>query len=425
MAVAGVLLARTATAQTSVHGSGSASVGYTDNIANAPDEPTLNLPPKVGDAFVSVTPGLLLVHESERVELIASYYRPATFFLTNPGNEVSADNGSVAAQIALTETDTLLLGLIGSRTTTRALSLGQPQDSQANSLTAEPLSFFSIGVTEQWSHAFDDRWSTSQNLGVATIIPIDSEQAMRADLTLGLGSTYRFGSNALELQGVLTAAFLPGSGDVSDPVQQQDRTPLLASSTLGFRRDLNEVWSISTQFGALTAYDPELGTNYAGLIWGASLSMTLEEGYLASLSYQRSVAPSLLTGLTTRSDSGSLQGTIPLSRDNFVGVLSSVGIAANAQVAVDDSFTTPFNTFVADVGVGWFPPAHPSLLLRYSHLSQLGVDENVFAIANFSTNQVMLTVAWTLPTRDQLPTIVTPKRRVDQGDRDKDGDPIE
>jgi hypothetical protein len=142
------------------------------------------------------------------------------------------------------------------------------------------------------------------------------------------------------------------------------------------------------------------------------------DGYQAALTYRRNVAPALLTGVTTLSDSVTANGTVPLSRERYIGVQGTVGFAANRQIALDNS-VAPFKTFVADIGVGWFNPRYPNVALRFTHLEQFDVDAGRSAninIANFSSNQLMATVGWTLPSRTRLPAVGPNPARSDGND---------
>lgn len=415
LTAAALSVAPSARAQTSIHAFGSTSVGYNNNIFNAPDEPRAGLPPKVGDVFIAVTPGLLFVHEGPRLRLHASYQRPVTFYVDNPANDFSTDNATIIGESALSENDTLNVVLAGTRTTTRATPVGQPQDTQLTTITAKPLSYLNLNLTEQWWHTFAERWSGSQTASFGLLIPIDSEQKVRGDMGAALGASYRWGPSALEFETGVVAAVVPGNEEATDPLLREDRAPIIVRATVGYRHDLSRTWSLSTRVGGVVARDPDLERTYVGPMWGAGLAVSLED-YRATLSYDRVVAPALLTGLTTLSDVVALNGSIPLSREHFIAVMSSVGFSAGQQVAVDDSLTSPFNTFLADVGVGWLDPQYPNVLVRYAHFRQFGVDDNIVTISNFSTHQVLGTVLFTIPSLQRIPTIGRPRVRNDDAD---------
>lgn len=415
LTAAALFVASSARAQSSIHAFGSTSVGYNDNIFNAPDEPRPELPPKVGDAFISVTPGLLFVHEGPRLRLQASYQRPVTFYLDTPGNDFSADNATIIGEAAVTESDTVNVVLAGTRTTTRATPIGQPQDSRLTTITAEPLSFLNLNLTETWWRTFSERWSGSQAASVGLLIPIDSEQQVRGDLAATLGATYRWGPSAVELETGVVTAIVPGTDEDDDPLFREDRAPVIVRATAGYRHDLSETWAASARIGGVVARDPSLEETYVGPIWGAGLSMSLDD-YRATLTYDRVAAPALLTGLTTLSDVVALNGSVPLSREYFIAVLASVGFSAGRQIAVDDALSSPFNTLLADAGVGWLDPKYPNVLVRYAHFRQFGVDDDILTITNFATHQVLGTVLFTIPSLQRLPPIGRPRVRNDDAD---------
>ncbi len=409
----------TASAQLSIHGSGSASVGYNDNISNAPSDPVPGAPVRVGDAFIGVSPGLMLMYQGPRASFVANYQRPATFFVRNPGTEVSADVASFISEFQLTENDTLNLGVNGSRSTSRAITLGQPQDTQLTAVTATPISFITFGVGEQWSHVISERWSLVQAATFTGLVPIDSIQAERGDAGLSVSAFYRWDQSAISLNAGGTAAYIPGTADTTaDPLLQLDRSPIIVSATVGYVQDLSPTWSINTNVGGVVAHDPSVDDTYLGGLWGAGINMVIED-YQAALLYQRTVAPTLLTGITTLSDTVTLNGPVPITRKPAFAALGTVGFSANQQISIDDSVSSPFKTFVADVGLGWLDPRYPNVIVRYTRSQQFdvepGAEANV-AIGNFSANQVMATVAWTLPTLAQPPTIGQRPTRADAGD---------
>src|SRR5262245_41455939 len=86
-----LLVPATAAAQVTIHGTGSISVGYTDNVEGAPSDPKPGDPEKVGDMLVTMIPGLLLTYRTPTIGFFALYQHPANFYMTHPGAQISGD----------------------------------------------------------------------------------------------------------------------------------------------------------------------------------------------------------------------------------------------------------------------------------------------------------------------------------------------
>ena len=407
---------RWAWAKNSVHGTGSVSIGYSDNISGAPSEPEPGDPERVGDALVTLIPGIVYLHSSETVVFFAAWRHPSNYYLTHPGARVSGDEGDVGLYVDASETDQLLLTLTGTRTTAGQSGFSE---SEVAAQPGESFTYVGAGLGETWTHQFSEYWSSSQGVSASTVIPVgsDEEDPVRASFGGGLGVSYRWGAFSASLGGDAQASWLPGS-ETTAPLTnpEPDRLPIIVKGLLTLRGDLSQEWSIDGSGGVVYARDPLVEETYVGPIWGAGVHFA-REAWRASLTYRRDINTDLVTARTTLSDTVSLSGGIPISTKHYVGILTTSGVSVNRQISLDETVNDTFYFWIADAAVGWLNPKYPSVLLRYTHLEQLGVDDPSGLLQNFATNTVMATVEWTVPFGRPLMSLKQPQTRVDDADQ--------
>jgi hypothetical protein len=404
-----------ALAQTSLHASGSAAVGYSDNILNAPTEPEEGDPERLADGFLLVSPGLMLVHETQRMRLTLEYQRPVQLYFTEEGNETSGDIGNLAAAIEASDVDTVVLGLTGARTTSYQVAGAVGGGGVAGaSVSTEAIDYFQLGATELWAHQLSDDWHLGQSATFASVIPLEEEsEDNRGSAGVSGSVTYRFGDNAVGLEVGVEGSLLPVSDDLV-AAGESDRLPIFTRAALRYRRDFDENWSGDAAGGVVVAVDPLTEEHYVGPIWSGGVHWT-QDTWLLSLTYARDVSPNLVTQQITLADAFSLNGGVPIVESLNIAALASTGVSINQDLSLDPEVQGAFYVWTADVGIGWLPPDLPQVAVRYVHLQQFGIEERGGPVQNLYTNQVIASVGWLIPSRT-LPIIGRPTTRVDQGD---------
>ncbi|NRA34160.1 MAG: hypothetical protein HRU17_12540 [Polyangiaceae bacterium] len=412
--IATLSLCSLAGADTTVHISGTLSYGATDNAFGAPTSPPLDVPQPAKTQVFTAAPALLLFHDRPRSRYLLSYQRPYVYYLDMDGANTVADQLSADGIFDVSESDRLELHLQASSSTLAQHTLngfGTPGvENQSEDV------YVQLNAAESWTRDFSGRWRGLQSMGsgLAWPIDVDVEPAFRYQTFAELGIEHlrerdsyafltrgnHFHSNAHRVGAVSTAA----------------ENHFLGSTTARHRRDLTIVWSIEERLGITSAFDFE-GSSAFFPVGGAALRYH-SDGNSAELLVERSVGINLILSQVSQIDSMSLNGGIPLWRQQNLS-LSATQRVAHHQVGPRAGYwVESAGTFQSEVQVLW-TPEHASIALRYQHFQRFAAggfapDRQLF---NFHRNLVMLTVGGIFPSRDMGPVSTGASQRVDASDR--------
>ena len=406
---------------TSLHGTGSFTAAYTDNMLGTASEPGPGEQPPVSVVFFELSPGLLLYHGSPRVIHELTYSHPFTIFVNHSEANAQSDIGAWRAIFALTPRDELTTGLSVSRSTTRLAALNAPTGQAANDavlLGDNTLLYFDAYQT--YTRQLTDDWQLLQSSGAGYVYPLDTPgpQPNRWLARLGLGTEYTKGNSAYALLGESTYFVNTAVNEGNVDIPREDQ--LLVSARARWRHDLSARWSSELNAGVAGAVDASAPSN--GIFGPVGLGAIRYnfDGYGAELVAERVIAPNLITSQMYLSDQARLVGGLPLWREASILLQTSVGYTHNRIINVREStYAATFDMWLFDTGIGWFPEDGPQVVARYQHTEQIGNESDAQPAATFHRNMVLLTVGMVWPSRAAMPRVPAgPPVRVDGSDRD-------
>ncbi|MEZ4369882.1 MAG: hypothetical protein R3B07_03625 [Polyangiaceae bacterium] len=403
---------RPATAQTSLHLSGDASIGYTDNMLGTADDPADGAPPPVAVWFSTLTPGLQLYSDSPRSRYLIAYGHPFTFYFGQPDANSDGDVVQGSGIWALSGRDELLLGLGASRTTNALANLQTPVAAGAAQADGR-ATHVNINATEQWTHAFSERWNGRQTLGYGLVIPTDTPapEPNRYDINAGLGADYLVGYDSWGFDA--TVGFFHVDEIDDTPADEQ----LIVQGIARYRRDLAQDWSSELRGGGGVVNDLD---GHTGLVprWGASLFWNYNLAQ-ASLNYDHAITVNLLTQQAFLADTVTLYGSVPIFPDANILFTTGHGFAWNRLIEDNQALSKETsNSWTSEVALGWYPDYDlPQFTLRYQHFQQFNAGAGQTGLQNLHRNLVMFSVSGRFPPRRIEPIPAQPQR-VDGQDRD-------
>ncbi len=408
--LASVLGGSSVGAQTSVHATGELGVGYNDNIQGAPDDPPAGIRPAVSDFSIAVAPGITLFHAEPRWDLNLRYARAFVFFLANPSVDASADVFGADVGVALSPIDELDVGLAVARFSPNLSTLSAPA---ATTTEAQPVGTFQIlrsGFTERYQHAYSETTFVQQSGAVTFTTPLSAAAAQAATLFLdtSAGPTWLTSDHllAVALGTQYTRNF---SRELADGTRLLKTDQVTPSALTRWQWTLAASWAIELRGGVALPFDFDPDILFVPLA-GAGVYYE-NDGYFASLGYNRNVNSTLTTGQSFESDALALSGSVAVWEEAGLGVDGSLGIARNrlldSRLA---SATVAANNWVADVGLRWATPQMPvSVGLRYQRLQQFDATNNQFRLPNYTRNAAMLTIGYIIPPRNRRPALRRPR----------------
>lgn len=438
LALVGATADVSAQSSTTVHGVGSLSLAYTDNMLGAPSDPPPGQPGPVKVWYLEVSPGIAVIHQSPRALHAFRYTHPFTLYFGHSDANTQSDVAAWQGLFTLSPVDELTLGVTVERSNNQISDLqrGAGQTTATSRLAGDNI-LFQGRLSQGYTREISDQWTVSQTSGVATVIPLDvpTPQPNRYDFLVGVVPEYTSGRNAFAL---VTNATYFYTGEVDEGgVYADSSAQIILASQFRWRHDLSVTWSTELSGGLAAAMraDP-----LRGGVWGPVALGALrysDEGYDAELLVNRTLGPDLIVAQTLLADQVLLSGGVPVDRENHIVFETGTGYSYNRVVEVEDSgyvvaapFSSPdttadnrvistYGTWVVDAALGWYPEEAPYVTLRYQHLEQIGNDDDTAPTPSFHRNTVMLTTGMMWPPREvpEVPT-GTPER-VDGTDRDE------
>jgi hypothetical protein len=395
------LLARAQT-ETTVSGTGSAAIAYTDNLYNAPRNPVAGEPQRAPAWFVALTPGVAIDHERGRSGYTLDYAHTLFRFLTGVKAASQGDQLDAAADYQLTPIDNLSFGLSGAHSSTATLltdpaSLGRPQPDTSGS-------YYTAAATQSFAHSYSEEWSGSQgaSFGVAKQVGTDLPEPLRFTANATLGANYRLRRDAWSFNwdAMYFHSRTAERGGVRVPRTRYLRT----GPSANWRHDIDEQWASLLGAGMGVGYEPEARPRLA--LAPPSFTAGLEwryDVYAATLRYSASTDTNLFTNRTYYSDSVSLSASWSMLPQQGFSLSTNNGLSGNRPLVsppqtgqgVDQPTTYAWTSVVT---LSWGPEGLPQFMLSYIHAAQLTPGDSTRAASpDFARNQVSLSVGWQYP----------------------------
>ena len=407
-------IAAAASAQhTVVQARGSVAVSYSDNALSAPADARAGDPARHSDLYFQITPGLVIFHDTPRLQVLASYRHPVALYLSDRSADNASDRAALSALYAASPVDTLLVGIRAQRATTRQITLTAPELSSLGTQPSGDNTLLTVNLNESLTHDFSRAWRGTQSLGATAVVPIDTRQPLsnRWVVSADFAADYRFGDDAWGVtsnHGVVITEAVVGS--------QAAYQLVLNSLATRWRRDLAPHWSSQLGAGLSTAYGISSGGFYLGPNWSASLGYS-QYGYSLQLGYSRAIVPNVIAGPTSLSDTLQLLGAIPIVPKSFIVLRGSAGGSYNQQLSQNTQPGANAFSLVSDIALSWSPPTWPSLSIRYQHIQQFEPSASSQLLRPFNTNTATFSIGYRFPSANLPREGRIPSRRVDAADR--------
>lgn len=426
--VALALPSPSARANVSIQGGGGASTGWTDNVLNAPDEPTSKSPPRQGDFLFQLSPRVILSTGEPRFLQRLTYQFTADLFARHSEANSYSNMLDWVANVLASRATTLTFTLQSMQGKVSTFTFNQPS-SEANVGVLPQNSntnFFSQQAIEQLDATPRPLWHVYQALRFNAFVLIDRGRLPDTYQLAGdLGFDRIFRSDAL---GLLARVDFLDYAQPRDPTTDVpvgfDERQVLTALVARWRRDWSPSWSTEADLGgvvfAAASADPTASTLTAVRPTAlAALRWSREYGS-ADLRYTHDVSANALAGRTFETDAVTLQAGVPIVRAKMVlGATASYQYARQLSLAGDLADLTA-HVVLVDVTIGWQPLEYLGVFARYSFFDQFGlppVNDVPSLLPDLTRNTVMVGVTVLYPPRAGIRIATKQPTRVDRSDQ--------
>jgi len=376
--VASTLTSPRAHAKASIQATTTATAGWTDNILNAPDEPTTMGPQRESDFFFQLAPGAVVASASPRFVQRLSYTFTADLFVSHSEANSYSNALEWAADALTSRTTTLILTLLTLQGRLSTFAINQQSSGATVAvLPSTNINYFSQNATESLEWQPSSKWRFGQVLLFRAFIPIDrGVQPDVYDVVPELSFDRLWGRDAV---GAVARAAYVEYVPPRDPMTnvagfdtRQAVTTLLAR----WRRDWTPFWSSELALGVVNGVgasdDPMVPSQSAWEPSGLAAVRYTHDLGAAELRYAHDVTPNPLAGSTFSTDEVALQGGLPIVRAKmFLGATAAYQHARLLPLAQGVA-SADADVVLIDFTVGWQPRPEIGLFARYSLYDQFG-----------------------------------------------------
>ena len=380
-----LLVAREAEAQVAFDWqiSGSATVGFTDNVVGTPEPVNEGDPEPEADGFGTLSPGVQLQFETPGATQTLAYNFGYSFYFIHTDANTFSNSLSYGLRAPTSETSTFTLVLSGAQSTVQQLTLLGP----AGGTTAQPNPgtqpdgtdiLISAGVGQSESAQLSETVTFSQALqgNVAHTIIADGEDTSTYVASLGFTVSKAFQINTLSFEQGNDVQYTPqGQGIlVTDEIAQ-----VLHRLRMVWSHQFSETWASQLGAGAVLGYDA-LNPD-APIVQPTGLASIAWTGTVGSFgaSFAHDAQPNLLLRQVVATDGLNLNGRVQLPRG--FDVAGSAGAQITQSVLGEDNTATPGMSVVADIAFGWVPQNAPVRIdARYQYSRQFALGEETTGV---------------------------------------------
>jgi hypothetical protein len=397
------------------------SVGYSDNIQSAPDDPPPGIAERSNGAFVMASPGLVLAAATQAAIHRLRYTYTYTFFIQETDASASSNQLDYRGFFDLSPRVLLVVGATAIQTNSySAVLITPPGLGVVNALPTGGGAFLSLSADELMAFDLAPGWRAYQGVRVAEQTPIFDGVGPRTfapGARVGLERSFEIDAVGAELRADYTAvegSLLPDGTPAG--VQRQ----VIAAGVATWRHDWGRFFSSRAELGALRVQRLNSGRVFWAPVGGAALAY-IHEYADAELSYAHTVTTNLLLGQTLVVDEVRLQGGVPLTKKGEVLAGASAGYQRGRILNEDAELATRVEAILLDVGIGWQVTPNALLGLRYQHMEQMSEASVPPLPLSFVRNTVMAGAVLKFPPESDMPRAYRSPRRVDASDEIRDG----
>jgi len=360
--------------------SGTATVGFTDNVVNTPepdpDDP--DAPQPEADGFGTVSPGLRLQFETPSATQTLAYSFGYSFYFIHTDANSFSNGLSYGLRAPVSPVSTFTLSLTGTQSTVQQLTLlgpsagGTAQPTPGNQPDGTDL-LVTAGLGQGFSTALSETVTFNQALqGTASrTIVADTEDTGTYVGSLGFSVAKAFEINTISVEQSNDIQFTPA---VPGPPAVASLAQLIHRARLAWGHQFSESWGSTLGAGVLVGYDAlTLDTPVPHPTGLASLNWRGNGGTLA-VSYAHDAQPNILLRQVVATDALLINGLVELPRGFDVG--GSAGAQLTRSLIGVDSSGTPGLSILADVAFGYVPGRAPVRIdARYQFSRQFAIGE--------------------------------------------------
>ncbi len=424
-----LLLPSRAPAKATIQATGTVAAGWSDNITNAPDEPTAGIA-REGDFFFQLAPGAVVSSAAPRFIQRLAYTLTADIFVTHASANAYANTLDWAADVAASRTTDIIFTLRSQQGRLGTFNLtGASSSATVGLLPNSNINYFSQAAGEDLASQPSRHWLVRQTLAFNAFIPIDRGQVPDSyTLAVELGGDRIFRIDALGL--IWRNEFIDyvAARDANDvPIGNGDQQQYLTGLTARWRRDWSPFWSSEAALGVVSVIgetrDPvtgQLATQHdvepsalAALRW-------TREAAAAELRYAHDVVPNPLIGNTFSSDEVAVQASVPFLRAKMFLSATAAYQYARVLALTEGAATGHAHLAIVDFTVGWQPRPEIGVFARYSFFDQFGQPSTqtmVATLPDLTRSTVLVGVNVIYPARAAARVPTRQGLRVDRADQ--------
>ncbi len=402
------------------------SVGYNDNVTNAPTYPKQGVDGPVGDGFIQIAPTGSLEYSSLRWSYHLAYAFDARLNFTRPiansyGNKLTLD-GSIALD---QRTD------LSAKVSAKEGLLGVPtanDDASVAAVESYPTGLYyylDVDATQSLSRSLTSRWNLLQDFSYSRRLPfVDATQFKgttseqnralasapreRATTSVSVGAEYEFPTEAI--------------GPTVDVTFTQTASDRLLISYYGtWKHDFTaqRLYGFLSQvdLGVVEMFDPAtIGQQILQPIAALTLSYD-DTKRTGALTYVHTPKANVQTGQLSYVDSWAVRGSVPLDADEEYSISASTGYDRTQQINTQGIGGDPQHSFLFDGQVGYAPTVRELQSLRFSvrytrrlQLPMPSPRPGFIAFEASSSNVIMFSFSTSWPSRTQAksPYVLAP-----------------
>ncbi|HEY2743302.1 MAG TPA: hypothetical protein VGL86_01710 [Polyangia bacterium] len=423
-----ILVPAIAHAKVTIQGTGTVTAGYTDNVLNAPDQPTAGASPREGDALFQLIPGVVIASLAPRFMERLVYTFTADLFARHSEADSYSNMLDWAGTFLISPTSRLTLTLDTQQGRISTFTINQPSSGTTVGVLAQNNStnFFSQDVAEDLDTTPAPGWRVTQGAFFRAFVTIDRGKLPDSyNAIASVGAERLFAKDAVGL--TLSANFVqyiqPRDPTTDVPLGFDDKQ-VLTSLAARWRRDWSPMWNTEADLGVISlvgaSADPTASTEttwqpsaLAALRWVRDIGS-------AELHYLHTATPNSLAGNTFAVDEVALQAGVPLLRAKMlIGATVAYQHAKLIALAPDAPQATA-DLALLDVTIGYQALAWLRVFVRYSLYDQFGspaVNGAPSALPDLTRNVVMAGANVVYPAVAAVRAPLRGAARVDEADQ--------
>jgi hypothetical protein len=363
--------------------SGSATVGFTDNVVNTPEPENEGDPEPEADGFGTVSPGISLQFETPSATQTLAYNFGYSFYFIHTDANSFSNSLNYGLRAPTSDTTSFTLVLSGAQSTVQQLTLLGP----AGGATAQPTPgtqpdgtdmLISAGLGQGFNAQLSETVNFSQALqgNVGRTIVADGEDTGTYVGSLGFTVSKAFAINSLSFEQGNDLQYTPEGAGV---LATAELAQVLHRLRMVWSHQFSDTWTSQLGAGVVLGYD---AINFdAPIVQPTGLASIAWAGTAGTfgISASHDAQPNLLLRQVVSNDALNIQGRVQLPRG--FDVAGSTGAQITQSIIGEDSTATPGMSVVADIAFGWVPANSPVRIdARYQFSRQFALGEETTGV---------------------------------------------